>query len=218
MGHSIERTTDSPFIYRQIFFSQILDDEVLVLIFRAIRDKRSVVLNIVNTKSSREEKNSVIPLMILSNARTGRRYIGIFSLRKNKFSTLRLDYVKDVEFGGIYPGYDVIRDKYRALMKYSFSIMNKTSEGLKSLRVLLSIDENSEQYVIGRIKREGRHGVLNRVMDNVFEYTIDVPDTLEMVPWLRTFIGRIIEIDGTEAWVISQFKKDIETMMSMYMD
>lgn len=216
IGHSINRTIVSPFIYRQIFFSQVLDDEVLLQVLRAIRDERSAVLNIVNTKSGREEKSSVVPLMILSNTRTGRRYVGIYSLGKNKYSTVRLDYIKDVEFGDIHSEFKAIKDKYRILMKNSFSIMNKSREGLQNVRMLLSIDETAEQYAITRIKREGRHGALNRVDNNVFEYTIDVADTLEMVPWLRTFIGRIIDIEGTETRVISQFKKDIETMMSMY--
>ena len=216
IGHSINRTTVSPFIYRQIFFSQVLDDEVLVQVLRAIRDKKSTVLNIVNTKSSSGVKSSVVPLMVLSNTRTGRRYVGIYSIRKNKYSTVRVDYIKDVEIGDIQPEYDSIKDKYSILMKNAFSIMNKSAEGLQNVRMLLSIDESAEQYMINRIKREGRHGVLNRVDKNVFEYTIDVADTLEMVPWLRTFIGRIIDIEGTETRIISQFKKDIATMLSMY--
>lgn len=216
IGHSINRTTDGPFIYKQIFFSQVLDDEVLLQVLRAIRDKRSAVLNIINTKSSSGVKSSVVPIMILSNTRTGRRYVGTYSLRKNKYSTIRLDYIKDVELGDIHSEYSSIKDKYRVLMKNTFSIMNKSGEGLQNVRMLLYIDETAEQYVITRIKREGRHGVLNRVDNNVFEYKIDVADTLEMVPWLRTFIGRIIELEGTEEWVISQFKRDIKAMMSMY--
>lgn len=216
IGHSVNRTRVSPFIYKQIFFSQVLDDEVLVQVLGAIRDKKSAVLNIVNTKSSSGVKSSVVPLMVLSNTRTGRRYVGIYSTRKNKYSTVRVDYIKDVDIGDIQPEYDSIKDKYSILMKNTFSIMNKSAEGLQNVRMLLSIDEATEQYMINRIKREGRHGVLNWVDNNVFEYTINVADTLEMVPWLRTFIGRIINIEGTETGIISQFKKDIETMMSMY--
>lgn len=216
IGHSINRTTDSSFIYRQIFFSQVLDDEVLVQVLKAISDKRSVLLNIVNTKSRSSVKSSVVPLMVLSNTRTGRKYVGVYSLRKNKYSTVRLDYIKDVEISDIHPEYEALKDKYRVLMKNSFSIMHKSEEELQNVRMLISIDEITEQYIIDRIKREGRHGVLKRVDKNIFEYTINVADTLEMIPWLRTFIGRIIDIEGTETGTISQFKRDIKTMMSMY--
>lgn len=216
IGHSINRTGDSPFIYRQIFFSQVLDDEVVVQVLRAINEKKSVYLNIVNTKSRGSIKCLVVPLMVLSNTRTGRKYVGIYSHRKHRYSTVRLDYIRDVEPLDIHPEYESIKDKYRVLMKNSFSIMNKSEEALQNVRMLISIDELTEQYIIERIKREGRHGTLKRVDKNVFEYTIDVVDTLEMVPWLRTFIGRIIDIEGTEQGVISQFKRDIKTMMSMY--
>ncbi len=216
IGHSINRTEGSPFIYRQIFFSQVLDDEVLVQALRAISEKRIVLLNIVNTKSQSSIKSQVVPLMVLSNTRTGRKYLGVYTLRENKYSTVRLDYIKEVELRDIYPEYEAIKDKYKALMKNSFSIMHKSQEGLQNVRMLINIDEVTEQYIIDRIKREGRHGVLKWVDKNTFEYTIDVADTLEMVPWLRTFIGRIIDIEGTETSVIAQFKRDIKTMMSMY--
>lgn len=216
IGHSINRTSDNPFIYRQIFFSQVLDDEVLVQVLRAINDKKSVLLNIVNTKSKSSVKSLVVPLMVLSNTRTGRKYVGVYSLRKHRYSTIRLDYIKDVELLDIHTEYESIKNKYRILMKNSFSIMNKSEVGLQNVRMLINIDEVTEQYVLDRIKREGRHGALKRVDKNVFEYTIDVADTLEMVPWLRTFIGRIIDIEGTEQGVISQFKRDIKTMVSMY--
>jgi len=70
--------------------------------------------------------------------------------------------------------------------------------------------------MLERLKREGKHGVIAKVSSNVFEYSIDVSDTLEMVPWLRTFIGRIIEIEGSETHVIAQFKRDINSMAAMY--
>lgn len=218
IGHSINVTMDSPFIYRQIFFSQILDDEVLLQILGAIRCKKSIILNIFNIKNNRGVKSSVTPLLVLSNTRTGRRYVGVYSLGKNKYSTIRLDSIKDVVLGDIHPEYDRIKIGYKSLMESSFSIMHKTEENLQNIKILLSIDEETEKYVLLRIKREGRNGTLTRVYDNVFEYSIDVVDTLEMVPWLRTFTGRIINIEGTETRVITQFKKDIDAMMSMYED
>jgi hypothetical protein len=80
----------------------------------------------------------------------------------------------------------------------------------------LAIDERSEKYIIQRLSREGRHGVISKVSDNIYEYYIETNDTLEMIPWIRTFIGRIIDIEGSEKKVILQFKKDISTMAEMY--
>lgn len=216
LAHSINNTTDSPFIYRQIFFAQILDSEILLDIFKAISDKKIIKLDIISSKHYRRSKTSVIPLKVLSNTKTGRQYIAVYSVNKNKFSTVRLDYIDDITFCDIYPEYDSVKAEYELRLKNSFSIIHQTLERQHYIRMLLNIDENTETYVIERLKREGRHGTVTKVCPNVFEYYIEVPDTLEIVPWLRTFIGRIIKIEGSESKVISLFKRDINTMASMY--
>ncbi len=216
IGHSINNTVDSPFIYRQIFFAQILDNEVLLNIFGAMNNKKVIKLNIISSKSNRGTKTSVIPLKILSNTKTGRQYIAVYSVNKNKFSTVRLDYIKDISLGDIYSEYDSVKTEYELRSKNAFSIMHQVTEKPHNVRMLISIDENTEQYMLERLKREGKHGVIAKVSSNVFEYSIDVSDTLEMVPWLRTFIGRIIEIEGSETHVIAQFKRDINSMAAMY--
>lgn len=127
-------------MYRQIFFSQVLDDEVLIQVLGAISDKRSVLFNIVNTKSRSSVKSLVVPLMVLSNTRTGRKYVGVYSLRNNKYSTVRLDYIKDVELRDIYLEYKAIKDKYKALMKNSFSIVTSFYETPEEDFVLKFVD------------------------------------------------------------------------------
>ena len=122
-----------------------------------------------------------------------------------------MDYIKTVAPGEAAPGYDEMRADYRKLSENAFSIIHQQHD-LKHVRMVLHIDELQEKYVIERLRREGKHGEVKKIAENTFEYTIDVPDTMEMVPWLRTFIGRIIEIEGTESGVISQFKRDIEAM------
>jgi hypothetical protein len=216
IGHTIDIEMDSPFIYRQIFFAQILDDEILLQLLKAISEKRVVTLNIVTTKNHRVTKTSYVPLKILSNTKTGRRYVSVYSMGKNKFSTIRVDYIKDVAFGDIFPEYDRVKEEYERRMENSFSIVHQVGDRLHKVRMTLSINESTEQYVLERLRREGKKGTIIKKDDNVFEYSIEVSDTLEMVPWLRTFIGRILEIEGSEKGVISQFKRDINTMEAYY--
>lgn len=218
IGHSINNDQDSPFIYRQIYFSQTLDDEVLLHLLRAIDRKQFVTLTMISNKGNWSKKTTLVPIKILSNTKTGRRYVAVYSEGGRKFSTVRIDYIRDVVFGEVYPEFDNLSKEYQLRTKHSFSITPQTREKLYNITMLLHIDEGAEQYVLERIKREGRNGTITKTEKNTFEYSIVVTDSLEMVPWLRTFIGRIIQIEGSETHVISQFKKDINAMMSMYQD
>ncbi|MDF2532811.1 MAG: hypothetical protein K0Q65_2392 [Clostridia bacterium] len=195
-----------------------IDDDILLQILRAIDNKQIVTATMVGSRNNMNRETKFLPLKILVNTKTGRRYIAIYSMRNKKFSTIRLDYVKEVSVGDACTEYDSVCDAYQLSMTNSFSITSQHAEKLNNVRMLLSIDEATEQYVLERIKREGKHGMISKVDDNQFEYSIDVADTLEMVPWLRTFIGRILQIEGTENHVISQFKRDINSILSLYSD
>lgn len=218
IGHSMTYPQEGPFIYRQIFFSQILDDEILLQLLRAIDSKRIVTATMVGNKGRMNRETNFVPLKILINTKTGRRYVAIYSLRNKKYSTIRIDYVKEIVYGDICSEYDSICADYQLQMRNSFSITHQHSEKLHYVKMLLRIDETTEQYVLERIKREGKHGVCVRVDENLFEYCIDVTDTMEMVPWLRTFIGRIVKLEGSEAHVIILFKRDIHAMALLYKD
>jgi len=43
-----------------------------------------------------------------------------------------------------------------------------------------------------------------------------VIDTYEMLPWLRSFIGRIVELRGTNEKAINQFNNDLKWLYEMY--
>lgn len=212
----IVRHEKSPFIYRQVFFAQTLDDAVVLKILDAISQKRKIVIK-QSVKGRRDWTRQVVPIHIRSNARTGRQYLVCFTLKRERFSKVRIDYIQSVTLGEPIAGYDSIRQKCESCFERSFSLEYQQHD-LKQVRMVLYIEEQTERYVLERLRREGCHGVTTRLKQNTFEYTIEVPDTLEMVPWLRTFIGRIISIEGTETSVITMFKNDIETMMSMVGD
>ena len=56
----------------------------------------------------------------------------------------------------------------------------------------LFVNEQTENF----IKREGRGGTVEKIGKNIYKYTNDVFDTNELTTWIKTFIGRVIELSG----------------------
>lgn len=212
LGTSQTRSLVSPFIYRQIFFAQTLDDTIILQVLDAISQKKSITVH-QTSKVRYCVAKQIVPIKILSNTRTGRRYLVYYTQKRCRFATMRIDYIKSVIINDVVPNYNDIGNDYYKIFKNTFSTVHRLHD-LKHVRLILYIDEKQEKYVLERLYREGQHGTVQKISENTFEYTIKVPDTLEMVPWLRTFIGRIVSIEGTEKKVISQFKRDIRSMMS----
>ena len=207
------RSQNSSYIYRQIFFAQTLDDEIVLKILQAIAQKQTITIK-QSVKGRRVWLHQVVPIHIRSNARTGRQYLVCLGHKRQRYSKIRIDYIQSVTLGEPLNGFDGIRERCASSYEKSFSLENQQRD-LKQVRLVLRIDEQGEPYVLDRLKREGRHGVITRLTENTFEYAIEVSDTLEMGPWLRTFIGRIVSLEGTETSVIKMFKNDIKTMMTM---
>ena len=218
LGATLIKGKESNFIYRQIFFSQTLDDEILLDILKCITEKRLITVHSENLKNRRVQKATVIPVKILSNTKTGRRYLAFYSARKGKYSTMRIDYIKKIDALEPIDDYEQIKENYKSVHSKSFSLVHQFqySEKLNYLKMVLHINEKDERYVLERLKREGRHGIITRLAEHTFEYFIEVPDTTEMRPWLRTFMGRIISMDASEKAVIKEFIRDIFAMAELY--
>lgn len=206
------------FSFRHIFMSHTLDDEVLISIVNAISDK--LLIRFENYRSrSRSRTTSyitVIPMKIAINVRHGRRYLLAYNIHLHKFFSYRLDYIKNIEILEQSPIFEqrLLELENRLLYTWGVSLGKKSQ--VEQVKLTLNIDEETENYVLVRLKREGKHGTVEKVADNTFIYRIEVIDTMEMLPWLRTFIGRIIAIEGSNTKAIKQFNDDIERMFNMY--
>ncbi len=76
--------------------------------------------------------------------------------------------------------------------------------------------ENDEQFIVRRLEREKRCGYVEKLDEKHYRYTADVFDTMEMVPWIRTFLSRITRMNFSNRTVENKFKADIEEMYRMY--
>ena len=76
--------------------------------------------------------------------------------------------------------------------------------------------EDNEQHIPRRLEREKRNGHVEIVDINTCKYIVDTYDASEMMPWLRTFIGRIEKLECSDQKVVDKFYEDMEQMYSLY--
>ena len=76
--------------------------------------------------------------------------------------------------------------------------------------------DDSEQHIPKRLEREKRIGTVEYLDEHTCRFTADVYDASEMVPWIRTFICRIVSISISNKELEEQFKEDIKAMYALY--
>ena len=73
-----------------------------------------------------------------------------------------------------------------------------------------------EQFIADRLMREKRNGTVERLNEDTWLFAVDVYDALEILPWIRTFTGRIESLTCSDAEVTKRFYEDLDKMYSMY--
>lgn len=219
LGYFIRRDKgikEDIFSFRHIFMSHTLDDGILIKIAQAMKEKRSIRFQNYSSRSKSQSLETVLPLKIATNVRHGRRFLMAYNFRMRSLFSYRLDYINNVEFLEENDEYDEKIAELEGRLPFSWGVALGKKVQMEKVEMMLHIDEISEAYVLRRLKREGKNGRVEKVDANTFVYRNEVLDTMEMVPWLRTFIGRIIAIKGSNQPVMQRFVRDIERMVNFY--
>jgi hypothetical protein len=73
-----------------------------------------------------------------------------------------------------------------------------------------------EGFIVKRLLREKRSGTVEKVDDTHWRFSADVYNPMEMMPWIRSYTGRITELKCSLPWVVTRFYRDFTTLARMY--
>ena len=206
------------FRVKHSFFVHTLEDEVLLDILRAIQEHCMVRLFTKSSKNSRELVYNGVPLQIFISTRTGRRFCCLYSAKSRRFHCLRMDAIKQVKITEPAIDFDALRTALERNRPYIWGVSFENGQNLhtETVKLTLHILEDSEIFIIERLKREGKCGIVTRIGPNTYTYEKEVFDSNEMLPWIRTFTGRIIDIDCSSDRLKNLFYRDMEHMYRLY--
>ena len=94
--------------------------------------------------------------------------------------------------------------------------MMHSPQSIQRFSMILAVDEEREPYILQRLQREGRGGTVEPIAPGRWRYTTQVSDTGEMMNWVKTFIGRIVALEGDGQEAIQRFHDDIRRLAEMY--
>ena len=193
------------FRFKHHYILNALDSEVLCDLFLAMGENRLVTIR-QNTRSY-----ELLPLKIYISTQTGRQYVlGQWSER---FRFFRLDLIDSVK-----PGESVDAQPTDSLQAFQSKVWGvATKMGLETEHIELVIHaEPEENYVVQRLHREKRCGTVTELGGGNWQFEADVFDAVELLPWIRTFTGRIVSLKSTNAEVEKRFYGDLAAMRAMY--
>jgi hypothetical protein len=137
-----------------------------------------------------------------------------YSFWKKNVCFFRLDSIQIVKPLEIIENYE----SYQEYLKNEQSNIWGVAVGQNSIEhieMVLTI-EPRDIHIAHRLEREKRCGSVERLDETLWKFTADIYDAWELMPWLRTFIGRISVLTCSNKTVEAQFWADLSSMASLY--
>lgn len=204
------------FQYKHNFIVNTLEDNVMLDIINAIKEQKRVVIENYSRRDDVANNFNILPLIIYISVQTGRRYVIAQGKGKYRFSVYRLDYIKSVKILEKDDNFTQLKQTLESCFETSFSTALVREGKPEHFEMTLFVNEQTEDYIIKRLEREGRGGKVEKLRRNIYKYTNDVFDTNELTTWIKTFIGRVVELSGDNKKVIDLFYDDVRKMAQMY--
>lgn len=213
-----QKAANTVFLVKHGYYGFTLEDEVLFRLLQAMHRQQAVTVRNRSNKTLRpqEEIFHMVPLKIFVSTRTGRRFLCGYQMKSRRFSTLRLDQIQQVTAEGPFDEYICLHEKLEQNLPSCFGVSFGASHEMDTLKLTLHIREGTEDYILQRLRREGRDGIITRVEQDIWTYEKTVFDGNELMPWIKTFLGRILSFASSNAFLEQKFYRDVQEMARMY--
>lgn len=197
------------FRFKHHYILNALDSEILYELFTAIGESRLI------TFTARKQRTTALPLKVYIGTQTGRQYLLAWSPVKERFFFFRADMIDSVKKGDIFPLSDALKKHLEDFQSHAWGVTGNNNARLEHIEMTVFAGPD-EGHIVERLEREKRCGRVEKLDDRHWKFTADVHEAFEMLPWLRTFTGRITDLQCTDRRVIYRFWKDFNEMAQMY--
>lgn len=207
------------FRFRSDYLIHTLEDEVLLPVLNAIEHRHKILITVKSTRTRRTDTLTAVPLKILTSTQTGRRYVCVKQERPCRLTSIRLDSIRNVEILHTDGDWDTHMADFRAAFPYMWGVSFGGGGKQQPEKVIMEIefDEKEEDFILKRLEREGRGGTLKRLEPGVYEYSRLCLDSTELLPWVKSFTGRIRSFRCSNAAVEKRLWDDMKMMQHYYL-
>ncbi len=202
--------------FKHHYVTQILDSEMLYTILEAITQQREITIS-VHTKNQKEPLiKTVIPIKVLISAQNGRQYVLAYDERKQRIYAHRIDYITGIQLGNKTEQFSACQNQLKELEAHMWGVSTgKKTMATEHVEFTIQFEPN-EFYIYQRMLREKRCGTVERLDATHCKFSADVYDTVELFPWIRTFLCRITDLKFSNQEAEALFRKDVHALYQMY--
>ncbi len=200
------------FTYKHHYINSAIDSQVLFNIFDAISKKSHLIITSIN----RKDEIKLVPLKIFVGSQNGRQHLIAYNEEINEFCTYRIDHISNVKIGTICDKFFEYKSLLKVNEKYMWGVsVNSEIDNLDIVEFTVFICDD-ESYIVRRLEREKRDGIVTKIDNNHYKFSIETYNANDLIPWIRTFICRITDIYISNDEIYKRFENDLKKMYEIY--
>mgnify|MGYP003291866608 CR=1 FL=1 len=213
----LDKFSDNSDIFRHKhhYILHAIDSGVLYSVLDAMSEDRNIEVTVRSVKKDKEITSEVFPVKILVSTQTGRQYLLCKHLKFLKLMLMRIDSIVKVKPLDICRNAVAYREDFNSVKNYMWGASLGNFDNTHHIEMTIHIEEN-EGYIINRLYREKRCGKVTQLDRSTYLFTADVFDATELLPWIRSFMGRVQSLSCTDESVVNTFYSDIAEMNRLY--
>lgn len=198
-----------PLSFKHHYIFGALDMEIMDTLLQSIREKRKIRI----TMFSGTKTGLVYPWKLCISTQSGRQYLlGVLNQKPLFF---RLDHIASVQMESVYETFPLTDGQMQDILSHLWGTSGGKIHRLYHVEVYFQVN-SEETFILQRLEREKRCGKVTKAGPTLYKYEVSVYDPLEMIPWLRTFIGRIVSIHSDHPRLEKRFQADLEALFHLY--
>jgi len=203
--------------FKNHYIMNAYDAEITELILQGIHEKRLLEITSFSRGDAGVKQQTVIPYKLYVSTQGGRNYLFCMDADNLRPYSLRVDYIQKGKVGEVCADYDRLLKVCERVGEHMWGVSCAKYRRYEHIEMDILVGTD-EAFIVRRLEREKRCGTVSKVDEETYRFSADVLDAYEMMPWIRTFFGRIKAIRCDNEDVKNQLKIDMVKMLKQYED
>lgn len=203
--------------FKNHYIMNAYDAEITELILQGIHEKRLLEITSFSRGDAGVKQQTVIPYKLYASTQGGRNYLFCMDADNLRPYSLRVDYIQKGKVGEVCADYDRLLKVCERAGEHMWGVSCAKYRRYEHIEMDILVGTD-EAFIVRRLEREKRCGTVSKVDEETYRFSADVLDAYEMMPWIRTFFGRIKAIRCDNEDVKNQLKIDMVKMLKQYED
>ena len=203
--------------FKNHYIMNAYDAEITELILQGIHEKRLLEITSFSRGDEGVKQQTVIPYNLYVSTQGGRNYLFCMDADNLRPYSLRVDYIQKGKVGEVCADYDRLLKVCERAGEHMWGVSCVKYRRYEHIEMDILVGTD-EAFIVRRLEREKRCGTVSKVDEETYRFSADVLDAYEMMPWIRTFFGRIKAIRCDNEDVKNQLKIDMVKMLKQYED